>query len=68
MGYDLILSPHMIRILYRRLLIAGYTQKEASNLIASLMGLDPADNGWSTNELVHLLHEEYRDKKNTTRP
>lgn len=66
MGYDVVLSPLMIKTLYRRLLIAGYTTKEASNLVAMLMGLGPDEKGWTTKELIHLLYEEYRSK--STRP
>lgn len=56
----------MIRILYRRLLFAGFSNEEASNLIANLMGLGKNENGWKTSELIHLLYEEYRTK--STRP
>jgi len=67
MGYDFILSPLMIKTLYRRLLIGGFTNAEASNLIANLMGLGPDEKGWTTKELIRLLEVEYRDKKETAK-
>lgn len=69
MGYDFVLSPIIIRSLFRRLLLAGFTREEAGNLIAKLMGLGVTDKGWTPHELIRLLYEEYRDKQTTsTRP
>lgn len=66
MGYDFVLSPQVIRVLFRRLILSGYTREEAGNLIANLMGLGPDEKGWTTKELIRLLEVEYRDKKETS--
>lgn len=72
MGYDVEINPKMIRVLYRRLIIAGYSPVEASNLIAKLMGLAVTENGWKVKELQRLLFEEWYDKREqekvSTRP
>ena len=65
MGYDFPLSPVIIRALFRRLIIAGFTKEEAGNLIAKLMGLGVTQKGWTLHELIRLLYEEYRDKNPT---
>lgn len=65
-GYDFELTPQTIRIMYRRLMMAGYNHVEATNLIAHLMGLGPAKNGWSTKELQHLLF--VKQMENNTSP
>jgi len=65
MGYEIILSPKMIRAMYLRFLRAGYNNEEASNLVAGLMGLGPHEKGWTTKELTRLLEVEYRDKHST---
>jgi len=63
MGYDLILDAKMIRAMYRKLIIGGYTKEEAGNMIARLMGLEPSDKGWTVRELQHLRFLEYLDKE-----
>lgn len=63
MGYDLILDSKMIRALYRKLIFNGYTKEEAGNLVARLMGLDPAEKGWTVRELQYLRFLEYLDKQ-----
>jgi hypothetical protein len=32
----------------------GWTQREASNLVALVMGLKPARSGWTAREIEHL--------------
>lgn len=54
-GYDLKINPQFIRILYRRLILAGYSKEEAGNLIAKLLGLAAAKKGWTTKELMDML-------------
>jgi len=63
MGYELVLNSKVIRVLYRRLILAGYSTKEASNLIAKLMGLAVTENGWKIKELQTLLFEEWYEKR-----
>lgn len=67
MGFDVVLSPVIIRALFRKFILAGFTRQEAGNLIATLMNLEACKTGWTTNELIHLMFEEYRDKENSTR-
>lgn len=63
MGYELVLNSKVIRVLYRRLIMAGYSTTEASNLIAKLMGLAVTENGWKIKELQNLLFEEWYEKR-----
>jgi hypothetical protein len=37
-----------------RLEAGGWTQREASNLVALVHGLKPARNGWTAREIEHL--------------
>lgn len=47
-------SPGTTRALIWRLQSGGWTQLEAGNLAAIALGLKPARNGWTGNELDHL--------------
>ena len=40
---------------YRRLRVAGFTDREASSLIARLNGIEPAASGWRLAEVEGLL-------------
>jgi hypothetical protein len=65
-GYDaVVLKRNGIKLLYYRLLRAGYTKEEASNIIAHLIGLGIDEKGWTPQELAHLL---YFKQKNTEFP
>ena len=37
-----------------RLEAGGWTEREASNLVALVHGLKPAGNGWTAREIEHL--------------
>lgn len=56
-GYKEIFKNQGIKVLHRRLLISGYTQEDAGNLIAGLMGLGTNEKGWTVYELAHLLYQ-----------
>lgn len=62
MGYEIAISPMFIRALYKKLILAGYSPKEAGNTIAKLMGLVASEKGWKIKELMHLLFTEHMDK------
>jgi len=62
MGYEVALSPLFIKTLYRRLIRAGYTPKEAGNLVAKVMGLVASEKGWTVKQLTDLLFLQYIDK------
>lgn len=49
------LSPKFIKAFYRRLIMAGFTPKEAGNLTASLLGLKSGKEGWKIKEIIDLL-------------
>ncbi len=42
-------------VIYRRLTINGWSAREAGNLVARLEGLRTARQGWTVNEIDHLL-------------
>jgi hypothetical protein len=61
MGYNLKeFTSKDLRILYRKLLIKGYTKEEASNLCAVIVGIHAVPRGWKLEELERLLFERYR--------
>jgi hypothetical protein len=41
--------------IYRRLTIQGWSSRDAGNLVAALQGLRPARQGWTVNEIDHLM-------------
>jgi hypothetical protein len=42
-------------VIYRHLTIDGWSAREAGNLVARLLGLHSARQGWTVNEIDHLL-------------
>lgn len=61
-GYEVPLSPIIIRTMHRKLIQQGFTCKEACNLLGKLMGLSLSNKEWKLEELIHLWYLEYLDK------
>lgn len=57
------LSPAEIRSLYRRFLMSGFSKEQASNLVASIVGLEPQSKGWTIKEIIYLLFISKLDLK-----
>jgi hypothetical protein len=61
---EYVFNTQGIKVLYRRLLIIGYTKEDASNLIAKLMGLEELEKGWTVKELTYLKFYKELSKTN----
>lgn len=52
-------SPKKIKEAYRRFMMMGFTKIEASNMVASLLGLDVCKTGWTVKQFEDLLFIKY---------
>jgi hypothetical protein len=58
--------PDDLKSTYRRFLMLGFTTIEASNLVATLLGLSACRDGWTLKQLNDILFMRYiRENKNT---